>query len=74
MNYRSAVLHGVSYPLDKDDLEGKKKAFQLVVEGRRTKYNMKPVTHPEYQRPRQGDGRTHDSQTHLNTEPLELLG
>jgi nitroimidazol reductase NimA-like FMN-containing flavoprotein (pyridoxamine 5'-phosphate oxidase superfamily) len=32
MNYRSAVLHGVTYPFPDDDKEAKMHAFKLVVE------------------------------------------
>lgn len=32
MNYRSAVLHGVSLPFDDDDTETKRRALKLVVD------------------------------------------
>lgn len=32
MNYRSAVLHGVSMPMDEADVEAKNKALKLVVD------------------------------------------
>lgn len=31
MNYRSAVLHGVSLPFDDDDTNAKRQALELVV-------------------------------------------
>lgn len=31
MNYRSAVLHGVSLPFEKDDVNGKRRVLELIV-------------------------------------------